>query len=366
MAQENGASWPCGIAPQGHNVSPSGLCPKISGVAGMTLDLIVIGAGPAGLTAAHAAQQAGLNYLVLERAAIAQTIAEYPIGRLLFSTPNEIELIPGTLQPKFGPKPTREEALAYYARLATRELRLNIRAHEGAQSVLRVGDSFQVISEKAAYQARRVIVATGGFGRPHRLKARGETPARVSYRFVEAFPYAGQPILVVGGGNSAAEAALDLCRVGAQVAWSLRRPSLDPRPDEADRVGIKPWVREPLLECAARGEVTIHYATECVEVTPQAALLQGADGKTRDVPCAHIFALLGASPDVSLLAAAGVAIAPDGRPVYNPATNETSVPGLYVAGHLTRELHMKNATVVPRRIVEAIARELTRSGLEAG
>ncbi len=332
----------------------------------MTYDLMIIGAGPAGLTAAHAAQQAGLDYFALERAAIAQTIAEYPIGRPLFSTPNEIELVPGTLRPRFGPKPTREETLEYYARFATRELRLNIRAYEGAQSVLRIGDAFQVISEKAVYWARRVIVATGGFGRPRRLKVRGETPERVSYRFVEAFPYAGKNILVVGGGNSAAEAALDLCRAGAQVAWSLRRPSLDPRPDEADRVGIKPWVREPLLECAARGEATIHYATECVEITPQAALLRGADGHTQETPCAHIFALLGASPDVSLLVAAGVAIAPDERPVYDPETNETNVPGLYVAGHLTRELHMKNATVVPRRIVERIARELTRSGSEAG
>ncbi|MCS7079559.1 MAG: NAD(P)-binding domain-containing protein [Chloracidobacterium sp.] len=328
----------------------------------MACDLVIIGAGPAGLTAAYAAQQAGLDYLVLERAAIAQTIADYPIGRTLFSTPNEIEIIPGTLHPKCGPKPTREEVLVYYTRLAVCELRLCVHTYEATQAILPTGHGFQVISDRAVYEARRVLVATGGFGRPRRLNVRGETPARVSYRFVEAFPYAGRNVLVVGGGNSAAEAVLDLCRVGAQVDWSLRRPSLDPRPEDADRVGIKPWVREPLLECEARGEVKIHYATNCVGVTPRTAQLQDAGGVVYDVPCDQIFALLGAVPDVTLLAAAGVTIAPDGRPLYNPETNETNVSGLYVVGHLTRELHMKNATVVPRRIVETIARELGRAG----
>ncbi len=324
----------------------------------MTYDLMIIGAGPAGLTAAYAAQQAGLNYLVLERAAIAQTIAEYPIGRTLFSTPNEIELLPGTLQPQSGPKPTREEVLGYYTRLAVRDLQLRIHTYEPAQAILPTGSGFQVISDRAVYETQRVIVATGGFGCPRRLNVTGETPARVSYRFVEAFPYAGRQVLVVGGGNSAAEAVLDLCRAGAQVSWSLRRPSLDPRPEDADRVGIKPWVREPLLACAAHGEVTVHYATTCVGITPHTAQLRQADGPVYDVPCEHIFALLGALPDVTLLAAAGVTIAPDGRPCYRTDTNETNVPGLYVVGHLTRELHMKNATTVPRRVVDLIAREL--------
>jgi thioredoxin reductase (NADPH) len=331
-----------------------------------TYDLIIVGAGPAGLTAAYAAQQAKLNYLVLERAAIAQTIADYPVGRLLFSTPNEIELIPGTLQPKFGPKPTREEVLAYYTRLATRELRLKIHTYEAVQAILPNGPSFQVISTKAVYGARRVIVATGGFGRPRRLGVPGETPERVSYRFVEAFPYAGRPVLVVGGGNSAAEAALDLARIGAQVAWSLRRPTLDPRPNDPDQVGIKPWVRAPLMECVAKGELTIHYATTCVEVLPRAARLQHEDGTEEEVRCDHIFALLGAVPEVSLLVAAGVTIAADGRPVYNPDTNETNVPGLYVVGHLTRELHMKNATVVPRRVVERIAQQCAHASAATG
>ncbi|MFQ3640693.1 MAG: NAD(P)-binding domain-containing protein, partial [Chloracidobacterium sp.] len=286
--------------------------------------------------------------------------------RPLFSTPDEVELIPGTLKPKAGPKPTREEVLTYYTRLATRELRLAIHTYEAVQAIIPTGGGFQVISAKNVYQARRVIVATGGFGRPYRLNARGETPARVSYRFVEAFPFAGQTVLVVGGGNSAAEAALDLCQAGAEVHWSLRRPSLDPRPEDADRVGIKPWVRAPLRECVARGELTIHYATTCVEILPTSARLRCQAGSLLEVPCAHVFALLGAAPDVSLLAAAGVAIAPDERPVYDPETNETGVPGLYVVGHLTRELHMKNATVVPRRVVAAIAQRLTHSSSATG
>lgn len=326
------------------------------------LDLLIIGAGPAGLAAAYAARQANLSYVVIERGLIAQTVYDYPIGKPLFSTPNEVELIPGTLKPRDGHKPTREETLAYYNAFALREHPLDVRTHERVSAVERAGDGFRVVSDKQTYAAKVVLVATGGFGIPRKLNVPGETPERVSYRFKEAFPYAGQEILVVGGGNSAAEVSLFLCEGAARVTWAVRRPSLDPRPEESDRVGIKPWVREPVYREVERGTLNIIYNATCAEVLPDAALLKiSGSGEPLRVPCAHVFAMLGADPDVTLLQASGAEIAADGRPVYDSETNETTVPGLFVAGHLTRELHMKNATAVPHRVVGHIAGRLKNS-----
>jgi thioredoxin reductase (NADPH) len=323
------------------------------------IDLIIIGAGPAGLAAGFAALKNGLSHVILERGMIAQTVYNYPIGKPLFSTPNEVELIPGTLHPKFGVKPTREEVLEYYAKFALREHPLNIRTYEEVLAIRSEPDGVAVVSEKATYHARYALAATGGFGVPRKLNVPGETGERVSYRFQDAFPYAGKEILVTGGGNSAAETSLFLCEGAARVTWALRRPSLDPRPEDSDRVGIKPWVREPVYERVAAGDLTIVYSAECLEITSDAALLK-VEGRAAPlrVPCAHIFAMLGADPDVTLLAQAGAEIAADGRPVYDAETNETTVPGLFVVGHLTRELHMKNATVAPWRIVNGIAARL--------
>ncbi|MBX7222867.1 MAG: NAD(P)-binding domain-containing protein [Blastocatellia bacterium] len=321
----------------------------------MQFDLVIIGAGPAGLAAGFTAYQQGMRYVILERGVIAQTVSNYPIGKSLFSTPNEVELAPGTLKPKAG-KPTREEVLIYYNQFAFREHKLNIRTHESVTTVQPVSGGFEVVSDKGTYLTQRVLFATGGFGVPRKLGVKGETPDRVSYRFSEAYPFAGQSVVVVGGGNSAAEVTLFLHEGSANVTWSLRRPTLGARENEPERVGIKPWVREPLSQFEAKGEITIVYSSKVLEVTPTAVIL-AVEGQSepRAVECQHIFAMLGADPDVSLLAASGIEIAPDGRPVYDPVTFETNVKGLFVAGHLTRELHMKNAVAVPPKIVEQMA-----------
>ncbi|HMW03273.1 MAG TPA: NAD(P)-binding domain-containing protein [Acidobacteriota bacterium] len=316
-------------------------------------DLLIIGAGPAGLAAGYRAEQAGLSYLILEKGIIAQTVYNYPIGKPLFSTPNEVELAPGTLKPK-NEKPTREEVLAYYNQFALREHRMRIHLHESVHQILREADGrFLIVTPKAMYRAHRVLVATGGFGLPRKLGVPGETESRVSYRFVEAFAYGGQDVLVVGGGNSAAEAVLFLHEGGANVSWSLRRPTIGPRSGDKDKIGVKPWVRAPIEQLEAKGEINIIYSSTIAEVLPDEALLK-IEGQTEllRVPCSHIFALLGADPDVTLLRTTGAEIASDGRPVYNPETYETTIPGLFVAGHLTREMHMKNAVAVPPRVVE--------------
>jgi thioredoxin reductase (NADPH) len=319
-------------------------------------DLIIIGSGPAGLAAALAAKRHQLDCLVLERGVIGNTIYHYPIARPLFSTSNEVELEAGAL-PR-DRQPTREEVLAHYAHLIIRE-HLDLRTGEPVVTIRRVGDEFAVRTTKNVYRSRAVLVATGGFGRQRKLNVAGECPERVSYRFSEAHPYATKRVLVVGGGNSAAEAALFLLDSGARVTLAIRRHALD-APSRMNAAKIKPWVREPLERAQAEGGLDILTSSEIVEILPESALLQILDDEAPrlvEVDCDHIFALIGADPDVRILAEAGAEIATDGRPVYSDQF-ETTVPGLFVAGHLTRELHMKKAIEVGTVVVQYIGEHL--------
>lgn len=316
-------------------------------------DLIIIGSGPAGLSAALAAKRYQLDCLVIERCVIANTVYQYPIARSLFSTSNEVELEPDAL-PRDS-KPTREQVLDHYTDVIRRE-NIRVRTGEAVLSIASFDGCFRVDTDSNKYQARAVLVAVGGFGSQRKLNATGETPTRVSYGFSQSHPYAAKHVLVVGGGNSAAEAALFLEEAGADVTLSVRRYSLA---DDGTGGGakIKPWVLEPLERAASEGRIKIIPSSQVVEIYSESVLLRierdNAE-KLMEIPCDHIFALIGADPDVELLRQAGAAIAADGRPVYSE-DYETTVSGLYVAGHVTREMHIKNAIEIGRRVVGHIA-----------
>jgi len=319
-------------------------------------DLIIVGSGPAGLSAALAAKRHQLDCLVLERGVIGETVYHFPIARPLFSTSNEVELEAGALPQ--DRKPTREEVLTHYARLVIRE-GLDVRTGEAVESIARAGEGFAVRTAANLYHSRAVLVATGGFGYQRKLNVAGECPERVSYQFSEAHPFVTKRVLVVGGGNSAAEAALFLLDAGAHVTLAIRRHALD-APSRMNAAKIKPWVREPLERAQEAGQLNILASSEVVEILPSSALLQVMDDGMPafvNVPCDHIFALIGADPDVRLLERAGAEIAADGRPVYS-SEFETTVPGLFVAGHLTRELHMKKAIEVGSAVVNYITERL--------
>ena len=319
-------------------------------------DLIIVGSGPAGLSAALAARRHQLDCLILERGVIGETVYHFPIARPLFSTSNEVELEAGALPQ--DRKPTREEVLAHYTRLAIRE-RLNLHTGEAVEAIRREGEGFIVQTTASVYRSRAVLVATGGFGRQRRLNIPGECPERVSYQFSEAHPFALKRVVVVGGGNSAAEATLFLLDAGARVTLAIRRHALD-APSRMNAAKIKPWVREPLERAQAEGRLDILASAEVVEIFSDSALLQISDGEVPrlvNVSCDHLFALIGADPDVRLLEEARVKIAADGRPVYSDEF-ETSVLGLFVAGHLTRELHMKKAIEVGALVVRYITERL--------
>lgn len=327
-------------------------------------DLLIVGSGPSGLAAAYSAKKHGLDYIVIERGVIANTIFNYPVAKPLFSTSDEVELEHGAL-PR-GAKPTREQVLAHYGRFVTREM-LNVATGEEVKRITPVPEGFTVETDRNDYRARSVLVAVGGFGRQRKLGVPGEDPSRVSYRFADAHPFAARSVLVVGGGNSAAEAALYLAEAGARVTLAVRRSTLDPDEDDDSQDGasararIKPWVLEPLERAASEGVIELLTSSEVIEVRPQTALLGIANNGSVDIveiKCDHILALIGADPDTRLLEEAGAMIADDGRPVYDRKTYETTVAGLYVAGHITREMHMKNAVSIARRTADLIARQV--------
>jgi putative YpdA family bacillithiol system oxidoreductase len=322
------------------------------------LDLIIIGAGPAGLSAAEAAAREGLDYLVIEKGTIANTIRQYPVGRAMFSTPNEVEMHPGTLKP-VREKPTREEMLSHYIHFVL-NLDLRINTDEKVLDVSgNIDEGFIVRTDRAEYQAARVLFAIGAMDIPRRLNVRGEELPKVHHLFVEPYPYVRKDALVVGGGNSAAEAALFLSEEGARTTMAIWREDWENRDPKAG--AMKHWVRTPLEAEIEAGRLKVVLYKHVDEITEADVRLTTETGESLTLKNDVVFVLVGSDADLTLLKKLGVKTEPGKLtevPVYNPETYETSVPGIYVAGHFTYARHIKAAIDVPRQIVPLIAKGL--------
>ena len=324
----------------------------------MILDLIIIGAGPAGISAAEVAAREGLNYLVIEKGTIANTIRQYPVGRTMFSTPNEVEMYEGTLKP-VREKPTREELLSHYVHFVLdHDLRIN--TSERVVSVTGdVKNGFVIRTDCNEYQARRVLFAIGAMDNPRRLNVPGEDLPKVHHRFVDPYPYVRKEALVVGGGNSAAEAALYLSEEGARTTMAIWREDWENRDPKAG--AMKHWVRSPLEAEIEAGRLKVVLYKQIDEIHEREVTLTTESGEPMTLPNDVVFVLTGSDADLSLLKALGVKTEPGKLtevPVYNPETFETTVRGVYVAGHFTHARHIKAAIDVPRRIVPLIAARL--------
>jgi len=329
---------------------------------GEPLDLIIIGAGPAGLSAARAAAQEGLSYLVIEKGTIADTIRRYPVGRTLFSTPNELEMIEGALKP-CRDKPTREELLSHYIHFVL-EHDLQINAGERVidiENLIEKGGSggFLVLTDKNTYRAARLLFAIGAMAHPRRLNIPGEDLPKTYHLFVEPYAYVRKEALVVGGGNSAAEAALFLAEEGAHTTLAIWREDWENRDPKAG--AMKHWVRKPLDQQIAAGHLRVILYKEIVEITDLDVTLKTEDSEIVTITNDVVFVLIGSDADLSLLKKLGVKTEPGKLtevPAYDPVTFETSVRGVYVAGHFTHARHIKAAIDIPRRIVPLIAQSL--------
>ena len=326
-----------------------------------SFDLIIIGAGPAGLSAAEAAEREELSYLVIEKGTIADTIRKYPVGRTMFSTPNEVEMQPGTLQP-LKEKPSREELLSHYIHFVL-DNNLRVNTDEKVEDVSGdIANGFTVRTNRAEYDAARVLFAIGAMEFPRRLNVEGEDLDKVHHLFVEPYPYVRKNALVVGGGNSAAEAALFLSEEGARTTMAIWRDDWENRDPKAG--AMKHWVRTPLEAEIAAGRLRVILYKQIDEIHEKAVTLTTESGESMTIPNDVVFVLVGSDADLSLLKKLGVRTE-RGKltevPVYDPETFETNVRGIYVAGHFTHARHIKPAIDVPRRIVPLIAKDLRDS-----
>jgi thioredoxin reductase (NADPH) len=322
------------------------------------LDLLIIGAGPAGLSAAETAAREGLSYLVLEKGTIADTIRQYPVGRTLFSTPNELEMFAGALKP-CREKPTREELLSHYIHFVL-DHDLNINTDEEVVDIAGLEpEGFRVQTNRNEYLAARILFAIGAMAYPRRLNIPGEDLPKVHHLFVEPYAYIRKEALVVGGGNSAAEAALFLSEEGARTTLAIWREDWENRDPKAG--AMKHWVRTPLDREVAAGRLHVVLYKEVVSITEREVTLTTEDGQSLAIPNDVVFVLIGSDADLTLLKKLGVNTE-SGKlteiPVYDPDTFETNVPGVYVVGHFTHARHIKAAIDVPRRIVPLIAQSL--------
>src|SRR5690349_4150 len=322
------------------------------------LDLLIIGAGPAGLSAAEAAAHAGLDYVVIEKGTIANTIRQYPVGRTLFSTTNELEMHQGALKP-LREKPTREELLSYYIHFV---LDLDLNIHTGERVVDVSGDveqGFYVTTDRAEYHAARVLFAIGAMDIPRRLNVPGEDLPKVHHLFVEPYAYVRKDALVVGGGNSAAEAALFLSEEGARTTLAIWREDWENRDPKAG--AMKHWVRTPLEAEVNAGRLQVVLYKHVDEIREADVRLTTETGESLTLPNDVVFVLVGSEADLTMLKSLGVQTEPGKLgevPVYNPETYETNVRGVYVVGHFTHARHIKAAIDIARQIVPLIAKDL--------
>ena len=327
-------------------------------------DLIIIGAGPAGISAAYEAKKHGLDYIVIEKGLIGNTVYNYPVGLTVFSTTNEIEFNAGDLKPA-REKPTREELLSYYVRFVL-DNELNVITETTVTSVTAVTngkvDAFWVNTSKGEYVATNVLFAIGAMDYPRKLNVPGEDLPKVHDLFRETYPWVKKRALIVGGGNSAGEAALFLAEEGADTTLAIFRS--DWENDDPKQGCIKYWVKQPLEGELKKHCLKLFFLGKVVEITEKTIVMEDENGEIDVLENDVVFVLIGSDADLTMLKDIGVKTeqAKYGEtPVYDPETFETNVAGIYVAGHFTNERHIKGAIEIPRKIVPHIAATLSKT-----
>jgi thioredoxin reductase (NADPH) len=329
-----------------------------------TRDVVVIGSGPAGIAAAAALLDGGMDTVVLEKGALADGVMHWPWYMRFFSTAANVELA-GYPFIITGEKPTREEYLNYLRRFV-HDKGIPVRTRREVTAVRSLPDGGFAVTGADPFGARFeiraafVVVSTGAFGQPQTLGVPGEDLPKVSHYFTEVHPYAFTKVAIVGGRSSAAECALLLWRAGAEVTVVHRGASLE---------GLKYWVQPDIDNRIRGGEIRAFFNSRVVEIQPYHIVVETGTGDRVQVENDFVLAMTGYQPDVRLLEAMGVAVDPETKcPRCDPATLETNVPGIFVAGvivagNVSGAIFIENSRHHGRMILDAIR---ARRGATAG
>jgi thioredoxin reductase (NADPH) len=320
-------------------------------------DILIIGAGPAGLAVAIEAKKAGLHALIIEKGAVANSILRYPTEMTFFSTAPLLSI--GNV-PFITPhqNPNRIEGLTYYREVAD-HYGLAISLGDEVVGLNRDGDILEVVSAQGIRKAKHVVLATGYFDNPVFLGVPGEDLPHVSHYYTEGHPFYRREVVVIGSQNSAVEAALDLLRHKARVTMVMRA--------EGFGKSVKYWLKPNIENRIKDGAIKAHYQSEVIEIEPTRLKIRSHTGETHWLACDQLFALTGYRPNIDLLERFGIAIEPTTLiPQHNPDTFETNVPGLFIAGSVscgceTGTVFIENGRLHAYTIVGVIKRRLAES-----
>lgn len=312
--------------------------------------VIIIGAGPIGLATAIELERKGIASKVIDRGCLVNSIYNYPTNMTFFSTSERLEIgnIPFI---SHGPKPTRKEALEYYRR-AAEHYDLDINLYETVEAVVGSDGDFTVKTDKGSYPAKKVVLATGFYGQEKKMNVPGEELPKVLHYYDEPHRYAWQNVLVVGGGNSAVDAALETWRCGADVSVLVRYSAL--------KESVKYWVKPDIENRIKEGSITGYFNSEVLEIRKDEVDIQTPNGK-KTLKNDFVLAMTGYQPHFGLMKKLGIELTDDDvkMPVYNEKTLGTNRKGLYVAGVVcggmdTSRLFIENTRVHAEHIASDI------------
>lgn len=314
------------------------------------LDVLIIGAGPIGLACGIECEKAGLKYLIVEKGVLTNSLFNYPLNMTFFSTSEKLEM-GGIPFMSISHKPTRTEALEYYRRVA-QTWKLKVRLYEEVKTLKKNEDYFDIITSKADYTTKNVILSTGFYDLPNLMHVPGEDLPKVTHYYKEPWPYIGQKILVVGGGNSAVDVALETWRKGAEVTMVLKDEGVDPN--------VKYWVKPDIENRIKEGSIKAFTNALVKEIKEKEVLINTPDGEVT-IENDFVLAMTGYVPNFALLKQLGVELSLDEKrqPCYDQTNQESNVPGVYLAGVVcgglnTREFFIENSIVHAEQIVRHI------------
>lgn len=316
--------------------------------------VIIIGSGPIGLATAIELKRRGIESTIIERGCLVNSIYNYPVNMTFFSTSERLEIgdIPFI---SHGPKPTRKEALEYYRR-AAEHYELNVKLYEEVREVNGEDGRFEVITSKGSYSADKVVLATGFYGQENPMKVPGEDLPKVMHYYDEPHRYAWQNVLVVGGGNSAVDVALETWRCNANVTMVVKYSEL--------KASVKYWVKPDIENRIEEGAIKAHFNSEVLEIRSGEVDIRTAEGEVT-IPNDFVLAMTGYRPHFGLMKKLGIELTDDDvqMPVYSEQTLETNREGLYVAGVVcggmdTSRLFIENTRIHAEHIAEDIGKKL--------